>query len=160
MCLGVKVFFHQTHTEVQCIAEMSEIAVISDNNTFALFSLQPLFEIIGDCFGAPQFTEGAHTSAQNSCLWYHTLNWKKKMCSYHCLTKSYDCPQTLDINSSLCRWELKGASNTRLFEISGLALIWSITLCSRTMLSWTINNLKEYFKSNMLQEHKESGVML
>ena len=36
-------------------AEMSEIAVINDNDNFAPCMFRPLWEIFGDCFCAPFF---------------------------------------------------------------------------------------------------------
>ena len=57
-------------------AEMSQIAVISDNDNFAPCMFQSLCEIFGDCFGASVFLftlPQKNTSVQNNHLRIHTM---------------------------------------------------------------------------------------
>ena len=57
---------------------MSNIAIINDNNNFALSIFRSLCEFVGDCFQK-------NTSVQNNHLRFHTMTSKKMVHSYYFL---------------------------------------------------------------------------
>ena len=66
---------HKTH-------EIVKVAVINDNNNFALSLFRSLCEFVGDYFGPRYFSSGAalpqkNTSVQNNHLRFHTMTSKK-----------------------------------------------------------------------------------